>query len=104
MSEFQNNNGEKTHELRLRLSGNFREGLRLPAHGRKIIFTQADRYLRHAGHHPAQFSARGQPSSKAPTQPPHRGTSPQLKTVEKVNDMPFEDYTKAVRFENLTTH
>ena len=24
-----------------------------------------------------------------PTQPPHRGTSPQLKTVEKVNDMPF---------------
>jgi transcription termination factor Rho len=37
------------------------------------------------------------------TQPPHRGTSPQLKTVEKVNDMPFEDYTKVVRFENLTT-
>ncbi len=29
-----------------------------------------------------------------PTQPPHRGTSPQLKSVEKVNDMPFEDYTK----------
>lgn len=38
-----------------------------------------------------------------PTQPPHRGTSPQLKSVEKVNDMPFEEYTKAVRFENLTT-
>ena len=38
-----------------------------------------------------------------PTQPPHRGTSPQLKSVEKVNDMPFEDYTKAVRFENLTS-
>ncbi|HUA37590.1 MAG TPA: transcription termination factor Rho [Candidatus Sulfopaludibacter sp.] len=38
-----------------------------------------------------------------PTQPPHRGTSPQLKAVEKVNDMPFEDYVKAVRFENLTT-
>jgi transcription termination factor Rho len=37
------------------------------------------------------------------TQPPHRGTSPQLKTVEKVNDMAFEEYTKAVRFENLTT-
>ena len=37
------------------------------------------------------------------TQPPHRGNSPQLKTVDKVNDMPFEDYTKAVRFENLTT-
>ena len=38
-----------------------------------------------------------------PTQPPHRGTSPQLKAVEKVNDMPFEEYIKAVRFENLTT-
>lgn len=38
-----------------------------------------------------------------PTQPPHRGTSPQLKAVERVNDMPFEDYVKAVRFENLTT-
>ena len=37
------------------------------------------------------------------TQPPHRGTSPQLKAVEKVNDMPFENYVKAVRFENLTT-
>jgi transcription termination factor Rho len=38
-----------------------------------------------------------------PTQPPHRGTSPQLKSVDKVNDMAFEDYTKAVRFENLTS-
>src|SRR5438094_2141269 len=38
-----------------------------------------------------------------PTQPPHRGTSPQLKSVDKVNDMPFDEYTKAVRFENLTT-
>ena len=38
-----------------------------------------------------------------PTQPPHRGTSPQLKAVEKVNDMAFEDYVKAVRFENLTS-
>ena len=37
------------------------------------------------------------------TQPPHRGTSPQLKTVEKVNEMAFEEYTKSVRFENLTT-
>ena len=37
------------------------------------------------------------------TQPPHRGTSPQLKTVEKVNGMAFEEYTKSVRFENLTT-
>src|ERR1700689_3612254 len=38
-----------------------------------------------------------------PTQPPHRGNSPQLKTVDKVNEMPFSDYTKSVRFENLTT-
>jgi transcription termination factor Rho len=38
-----------------------------------------------------------------PTQPPHRGNSPQLKAVEKVNAMTFEDYTKSVRFENLTT-
>src|SRR5437773_10334226 len=38
-----------------------------------------------------------------PTQPPHRGNSPQLKSVTKVNDMVFEDYTKTVRFENLTT-
>ena len=37
------------------------------------------------------------------TQPPHRGNSPQLKTVEKVNDMLFADYTKAVRVENLTS-
>ena len=37
------------------------------------------------------------------TQPPHRGTSPQLKSVEKVNDLSFEDYTKVVRFENLTS-
>src|SRR5882762_5324784 len=36
-------------------------------------------------------------------QPPHRGNSPQLKTVESVNSMPFTDYTKSVRFENLTT-
>ncbi|MGP8055845.1 MAG: transcription termination factor Rho [Limisphaerales bacterium] len=40
---------------------------------------------------------------EGPTQPPHRGTSPQLKSVDKVNEMPFEEYTKAVRFENLTT-
>jgi len=38
-----------------------------------------------------------------PLQPPHRGSSPQLKAVEKVNDMPFSDYLKLVRFENLTT-
>src|SRR3954462_126972 len=40
---------------------------------------------------------------EGPTQPPHRGTSPQLKEVNKVNEMPFQDYTKAMRFENLTT-
>jgi transcription termination factor Rho len=38
-----------------------------------------------------------------PTQPPHRGNSPQLKGVDRVNEMAFEDYTKSVRFENLTT-
>jgi transcription termination factor Rho len=36
-------------------------------------------------------------------QPPHRGTSPQLKEVERVSGMPYEEYTRAVRFENLTT-
>jgi transcription termination factor Rho len=36
-------------------------------------------------------------------QPPHRGSSPQLREVQAVNGMPYEDYTKAVRFENLTT-
>ena len=36
-------------------------------------------------------------------QPPHRGSSPQLRTVETVNGMPFADYTKAVRYENLTS-
>ena len=40
---------------------------------------------------------------EGPTQPPHRGTSPQLKAVDKVNGMAFQDYTKAVRFENLTS-
>src|SRR6267154_2668184 len=38
-----------------------------------------------------------------PLQPPHRGTSPQLREVEKVNGMAFTEYTRAVRFENLTT-
>src|SRR6266513_4992803 len=38
-----------------------------------------------------------------PLQPPHRGTSPQLREVDKVNGLAFTDYTKAVRFENLTT-
>src|ERR1700744_2208611 len=40
---------------------------------------------------------------EGPTQPPHRGTSPQLKAVDKVNGMGFQEYTKAVRFENLTS-
>src|SRR6266478_3400112 len=38
-----------------------------------------------------------------PTQPPHRGNSPQLKSVEQVNGQSFDEYTKTVRFENLTT-
>src|ERR1700740_3843337 len=38
-----------------------------------------------------------------PTQPPHRGNSPQLRSVDQVNNMPFAEYTKSVRFENLTT-
>jgi transcription termination factor Rho len=40
---------------------------------------------------------------EGPTQPPHRGVSPQLRSVDRVNGMSFEDYTKSVRFENLTT-
>jgi len=40
---------------------------------------------------------------EGPTQPPHRGHSPQLKAVNNVNGMPFQDYIKAVRFENLTS-
>jgi len=36
-------------------------------------------------------------------QPPHRGVSPQLREVIAVNGMPFTEYTKSVRFENLTT-
>ena len=40
---------------------------------------------------------------EGPTQPPHRGNSPQLKAVDKVNGMAFTEYTKAVRFENLTS-
>src|ERR1041384_8147504 len=40
---------------------------------------------------------------EGPTQPPHRGNSPQLKAVDRVNGMPFNQYTKSVRFENLTT-
>jgi len=36
-------------------------------------------------------------------QPPHRGTSAQLKSPDKVNGQVFTDYLKTVRFENLTT-
>ncbi|MGB9601539.1 MAG: transcription termination factor Rho [Verrucomicrobiia bacterium] len=36
-------------------------------------------------------------------QPPHRGVSPQLKTIETVDGMPFEQFLRSVRFENLTT-
>src|SRR5438045_126889 len=32
-----------------------------------------------------------------PTQPPHRGNSPQLKAVEKVNDMTFDDRSEERR-------
>jgi transcription termination factor Rho len=35
--------------------------------------------------------------------PPHRGVSPQLKEVKQVNHMPFNDYLRSVRFENLTS-
>ena len=35
--------------------------------------------------------------------PPHRGSSPQMKSVEKVNGLLFADYVKTMRFENLTT-
>ena len=40
---------------------------------------------------------------EGPVQPPHRGSSAQLRYVDKVNGMLFQDYVKAVRFENLTT-
>src|SRR6266404_3084214 len=33
---------------------------------------------------------------EGPTQPPHRGNSPQLKAVDRVNGMRFEEYTKTV--------
>lgn len=38
-----------------------------------------------------------------PLQPPHRGNNPQLREVDKVNGMPFVEFTRAIRFENLTT-
>ncbi len=40
---------------------------------------------------------------EGPLQPPHRGTSPQLREVTSVNHMNFAEYTRSVRFENLTT-
>ncbi len=40
---------------------------------------------------------------KGGLQPPHRGSSPQLREVIAVNEMPFQAYTKSLRFENLTT-
>ncbi len=36
-------------------------------------------------------------------QPPHRGNNPQLKEVLRINDLPYEDFIKATRFENLIT-
>src|SRR5258708_22606780 len=38
-----------------------------------------------------------------PTQPPHRGNSPQLNAVDQVNGMAYEDYTKSVSFMHVTT-
>ncbi|MCE9619473.1 MAG: transcription termination factor Rho, partial [Planctomycetes bacterium] len=40
---------------------------------------------------------------KGSLQAPHRGSSPQLREVLEVNGMAFGDYTKSMRFENLTT-
>ncbi len=40
---------------------------------------------------------------KGTLQPPHRGSSPQLREVLEVNGMTFQEYTRSVRFENLTT-
>lgn len=36
-------------------------------------------------------------------QPPHRGTSPQLKDVLKINNLPYEAFIQTPRFENLVT-
>jgi len=36
-------------------------------------------------------------------QPPHRGNNPQMRDVQKVNGMPFGEFTRSMRFENLTT-
>jgi transcription termination factor Rho len=40
---------------------------------------------------------------EGPLQPPHRGNNPQLREVHRVNGMPFQEYTRSIRFENLTT-
>lgn len=40
---------------------------------------------------------------EGPTQPPHRGHSPQLKSVDRVNGMDIKNYPQQVRFENLVT-
>ena len=40
---------------------------------------------------------------KGTLQPPHRGTSPQLKEVLEINEMPYEEFIKSSRFENLIT-
>jgi transcription termination factor Rho len=36
-------------------------------------------------------------------QPPHRGTNPQLRHVDTVNGMEFQEYTQSPRFENLVS-
>ncbi len=40
---------------------------------------------------------------EGPTQPPHRGHSPQLKSVDRVNGVDIKKYPQQVRFENLIT-
>ncbi len=40
---------------------------------------------------------------KGTLQPPHRGTSSQLKEVLEINEMPYEEFIKSSRFENLIT-
>jgi transcription termination factor Rho len=39
----------------------------------------------------------------AKLQPPHRGSSPQVREVVSINGMTFDEYTKSNRFENLTS-
>ncbi len=40
---------------------------------------------------------------KCTVNPPHRGSSPQMREVLEVNGKPYQEYLHALRFENLTT-